>query len=199
MKRAEIKIIYGIVFLFACISITLAFTFTEPIASIEVENPKKSELITLSLTDSESTNSYKSSVDFVFSKLDKEDYLAKSIRIIDNDNLDEVRVRLTDNDITILEFWNKGQLLDTHKSGFKGELKSNNEYTLSLTVNQGQSLIQIRIRDSLLGAINEIGEMNFDYSTYANEIVPESVQLFATTESVSFTNFLVWEEWEILD
>jgi hypothetical protein len=108
-------------------------------------------------------------------------------------------VRLTDYNSTILEFWNKGQLLHTHKSEFKEELQMKNEYTLSFTVDQERSLIHIRIRDSLLGALNEIGEMNFDYSTYANEIVPKSVQLFATTESVSFTNFLVWEGWDNID
>lgn len=196
MKRTGIKIIYSLAMLIACVFITLAFTFTNPDASKEVVHPKKSELITLSLTDSESTNSYKSSVDFVFSNLDNEDYLAKSIRIIDNDNLDEVRVCLAGNS-TKIEFWKKGLLLNTHKSGFKGELKSNNEYTLLLTVNQEQSLIQVRIRDSLLGAINEIGEMNFDYSTYANKLIPESVQLFSSSESV--TNFQFWKNWENID
>jgi hypothetical protein len=201
MKRAGVKIIYSLIILLACVFITLAFTFTNPDASKEVVHPKKSELITFSSHNSESTNSFKSSVDFVFSSQHENEsfFLGKSIRIIDNDNLDEVRVHLTDYNSTLLEFWNKGQLLHTHKSGFKEELKIKNEYTLSFTVDQERSLIHIRIRDSLLGALNEIGEMNFDYSDYANEIVPESVRLFATTESVSFANFLVWEEWEIID
>lgn len=190
MKKWILKKLVLFGFLLLTVYVAVGLSFRMPEADELISMPSSDEMINID------DQSFASSVSIQLSNhSDEDDFVGNIIKIRDNSYFDEIRIGITNDQTSIIEFWNKGSFVEGVERGFKSKFKLNKTYNLFVGFDDN-STIRVLLRDAVFGAFNEIAENTFDYSFYADDLSISTIALSGQGSNLVWTDFQVWGDWQ---
>ena len=119
------------------------------------------------------------------------------LNISDNSAIDKILAGITNENIIKVELWKNDHLIFSQTQPFKGFMKNNKEYMLSLDMfdsslkkYKGKSHLSMRLRNGngFLGSISEIAEINIDLSAYNINLSKKELRLFTNATNNMLSN-----------